>query len=200
MVTKGYRKGVYCRVTEGTWKWESVVSLLRGLACGWRLAAGGSKLPRHKTPRPDRRGRLSLHGHCRTRAFSGRGHFGAGERAESQTQARARGVSKKMTTPRRAGRGSRRKTCQTMKLIDRILRAGETANDSVGSGSSEPLRGQSSVRANCMQSQGRSQVGFGLLGGYGGELPWPVTRCLRSTPGMPGQFAELYPGRDLLLS
>jgi hypothetical protein len=164
MVTKGYRKGVYCRVTEGTWNWESVVSLLRGLACGWRLAAGGSKLPRHKTPRPDRRGRLSLHGHCRTRAFSGRGYFGAGERAEIQTQARARGVSKKMTTPRRAGRGSRRKTCQTMKLIDRILRAGETANDSVGSGSSEPLRGQSSLSSELYAEPRAFARGFLVAG------------------------------------
>jgi hypothetical protein len=44
-------------------------------------------------------------------------------------QARARVVNKKMTIPRRAGRGRRRRTCQIMMLIDRILRAGETAND-----------------------------------------------------------------------
>jgi hypothetical protein len=41
-------------------------------------------------------------------------------------------VRRKMRSPRSAGRGRRRKTCQTMMLIDRILRAGETANESVG--------------------------------------------------------------------
>jgi hypothetical protein len=46
-------------------------------------------------------------------------------------QARARGVSTKMRRHRIAGLGSLRITCHTMKLIDEILRAGETANESV---------------------------------------------------------------------
>ena len=36
-----------------------------------------------------------------------------------------------MITPNRAGRGSRRMICQATMLIGSILRAGETANDSV---------------------------------------------------------------------
>ena len=42
-------------------------------------------------------------------------------------QARAMGVRTRIRMPRRAGRGRRRRTCQTMMLIDWILRAGETA-------------------------------------------------------------------------
>ena len=33
-----------------------------------------------------------------------------------------------MRSPKSAGLGRRRRTCQTMMLMDRILRAGETAN------------------------------------------------------------------------
>jgi len=46
-------------------------------------------------------------------------------------QARARGVITKIRRHRIAGLGSLRITCHTMKLIDEILRAGETANESV---------------------------------------------------------------------
>ena len=46
-------------------------------------------------------------------------------------QARARGVSTKIRRHRIAGLGSLRMTCHTMMLIDEILRAGETANESV---------------------------------------------------------------------
>ena len=39
-------------------------------------------------------------------------------------------VSTKMISPRSAGLGRRRITCQTMMLIETILRAGESANES----------------------------------------------------------------------
>jgi hypothetical protein len=44
--------------------------------------------------------------------------------------ARARAVRVKIRIPNRAGLGKRRMTCQTIKLIEWILRAGETANES----------------------------------------------------------------------
>src|SRR4029077_6063150 len=43
--------------------------------------------------------------------------------------ARAMAVRTKMTSPRSAGLGRRRITCQTMMLIETILRAGESANE-----------------------------------------------------------------------
>jgi hypothetical protein len=107
MVTKGYRKGVYDRVTEGTLNGNRIGKAARNQ---WFSVA---------------KGRLVL---C-----------GSGTQAGSalikdqakivQGQARAIDVSVKRMIPRRAGRGRRRRTCQTMMLIESILRAGETANE-----------------------------------------------------------------------
>jgi hypothetical protein len=101
----------------------------------------------------------------------------------SVSQARAMAVRRKKTIPRRAGRGRRRRTCQTMKLIDRILRAGETANDSVGSGSREPLHGQSSFRGRIVSTAKGVRKGVSAF--------WVVTgvncRCQLPSAGEKGE-------------
>src|ERR1700751_938035 len=101
MVTKGYRKGVYDRVTEGTW--ESIqagtahTGAYRSISCS-RQPCGSP--PRNLT-------------------------------SERQLDARANALIRRITRPRIAGLGRRRSTCQTTMLIDWFLRAGESANESV---------------------------------------------------------------------
>ena len=140
MVTKGYRKGVYDRVTEGTWEWTpfgngcSCRSLCDSRAAGWKIL---KRRGRGETPRRTQRGpwRKAL--------------------TLERVHARASAVSVKIRIPSRAGRGRRRMTCQTIMIIEWILRAGETANES----RNKPQREATSPKVNlwwphCKQSRG----------------------------------------------
>jgi hypothetical protein len=106
MVTKGYRKGVYDRITEGTLFGKPGKTTVRDASDG---AADAARLARVE--------------------YQNQATGSAQD--EDAAQARAKGVSTKIRRHRIAGLGSRRMTCHTMKLIDEILRAGETANESV---------------------------------------------------------------------
>ena len=106
MVTKGYRKGVYDRITEGTWFGKSGTTTARDVS---DRVADGYEVGKARVIRT----KLQV------------------DPGKDAAQARAKGVSTKIRRHRIAGLGSLRMTCHTMMLIDEILRAGETANESV---------------------------------------------------------------------
>ena len=102
-------------------------------------------------------------------------------------QARAMAVRTRIRIPRMAGLGRRRSTCQTTMLIDRILRSGETANES-----SKDLAGRRFTETTyrwpivCRSSAGKQEV-------YGTVTTTVEADCGRYTPA---DVSRLLVGRE----